>query len=211
MLGLLASAFPSKAGNAGIRFADVAPFDELIGNSSKIAQIVSRKFGASARPVRAIAFDKSEDNNWSLGWHQDRTICVKRRADVPGFGPWTTKQGIQHVQPPFPVTEAMATVRIHLDAVDTDNAPLLIASGSHQCGLIRGRDVGEIVGASEIYSCDAEPRDVWLYATAILHASDRRSTDAPQGASSRLQRHRPAEAAGMAARLDQAVSINPGN
>jgi ectoine hydroxylase-related dioxygenase (phytanoyl-CoA dioxygenase family) len=67
----------------------------------------------------------------------------------------------------------MATVRIHLDAVDTDNAPLLIASGSHQCGLIRERDVGEIVGASEIYSCDAEPGDVWLYATAILHASDR--------------------------------------
>ena len=172
-LGLLASAFPFDPGNAGIRFDDVAAFDELIGRKSELAQIVWARIGAGARPVRAIAFDKSAENNWGLGWHQERTICVKRRADMTGFGPWTTKQGLQHVQPPFSVTEAMATVRIHLDSVEADNAPLLIASGSHRCGLIREMDISEVVEASEIHSCQAEAGDVWLYATAVLHASER--------------------------------------
>ena len=172
-LELLASAFPSEPGNAGIRFDDVTALDELIGKGSKLAQIASAKIGAGARPVRVIAFDKSAETNWALGWHQDRTICVKRRADVPGFGPWTTEQGLQHVQPPFSVTEAMATVRIHLDPVDHDNAPLLIAARSHRRGLIREMAIGEVVEASELHPCHAEPGDVWLYATAILHASER--------------------------------------
>lgn len=172
-LELLGSAFPSEPGNAGIRFDDVTAFGELIGKGSKLAQIASAKIGAGARPVRVIAFDKNAETNWALGWHQDRTICVKRRADVPGFGPWTTKHRLQHVQPPFSVTEAMATVRIHLDPVDHNNAPLLIASGSHRRGLIREMDIGEVVETSEIHSCQAEPGDVWLYATAILHASER--------------------------------------
>lgn len=30
--------------------------------------------GPEARPVRALLFDKSDSANWSLGWHQDRTI-----------------------------------------------------------------------------------------------------------------------------------------
>ncbi len=63
------------------------------------------------RPVRAVLFDKSDDANWALAWHQDRTIEVVERRDVEGFGPWTVKQGRVHVAPPVALLERMMTVR----------------------------------------------------------------------------------------------------
>ena len=45
-------------------------------------------------PVRATLFDKVEGANWLVPWHQDLTICVRERIDVPGYGPWSIKAGI---------------------------------------------------------------------------------------------------------------------
>ncbi|WP_294395148.1 phytanoyl-CoA dioxygenase family protein [uncultured Sphingomonas sp.] len=86
--------------------------------------------------MRAILFDKTAETNWSLAWHQDRTICVRRRIDVDGFGPWTIKGGMQHVAPPFDLLTRMVTLRVHMDDVPATNAPLLIAPASHTDGRI---------------------------------------------------------------------------
>jgi ectoine hydroxylase-related dioxygenase (phytanoyl-CoA dioxygenase family) len=121
--------------------------------------------------VRAILFDKSEATNWALGWHQDRTIAVRARADIPGYGPWSVKAGRLHVEPPFALIEAMLTIRIHLDAVDDANAPLLIAPGSHRLGRIPEPEIDATVTRCGTTTCLAERGDIWLYATPILHAS----------------------------------------
>lgn len=124
------------------------------------------------RPVRAVLFDKSDASPWSLGWHQDRTIAVRQKVQVPGFGPWSIKQGIVHVEPPFALIEAMLTVRIHLDPVDGDNAPLLIVPGSHRIGRVPVAEVETVVVRSQTTACLAAPGDVWFYRTPILHASN---------------------------------------
>ena len=134
--------------------------------------------GQDARPVRAILFDKNPDANWSLGWHQDRTIAVRERADVPGFAHWTRKAGVTHVEPPFTVIEDMLTARIHLDPVDENNAPLLAAPGSHRLGRILESEIPEIVERCGAVECMASEGDVWLYRTALLHASERSRSDA---------------------------------
>jgi ectoine hydroxylase-related dioxygenase (phytanoyl-CoA dioxygenase family) len=122
--------------------------------------------------VRAILFDKTEAANWSLGWHQDRTIAVEERIDVEGFGPWTMKAGLQHVTPPFAILADMVTLRVHLDPVPAGNAPLLIAPGSHRFGRIAEDDIAGIVDRCGRMACIAEGGDIWLYATPILHASE---------------------------------------
>jgi hypothetical protein len=53
------------------------------GPLARIAQAVR----PGARAVRAILFDKTPENNWALGWHQDRTIAVAARRDAAGYGP----------------------------------------------------------------------------------------------------------------------------
>jgi len=132
--------------------------------------------GEAAQPVRAILFDKTANNNWSVGWHQDRTIAVRERRDVPGFGPWSTKAGVVHVEPPFEIIAGMITIRVHIDDCGPDNAPLLIAPGSHRMGRIPAGEIAEIVRRLGHEACFAKPGDVWTYATSIIHASERAQT-----------------------------------
>ena len=134
--------------------------------------VATGSIGPAARPVRAILFDKTATANWSLGWHQDRTIVVARRCEVEGFGSWTVKAGLQHVAPPFELLARMVTLRVHLDPVSADNAPLLIARGSHRAGRVAEQDIDAVVAGCGVVTCLAERGDVWLYATPILHASE---------------------------------------
>lgn len=116
-------------------------------------------------------FDKTPGMNWVLGWHQDRTVAVRARHDLPGWGPWSTKAGVAHVEPPFAVIERMMTLRIHLDPVPADNAPLLIAPGSHRLGRVPEAEIDSVVRRLGSVACVADRGDVCTYATPILHAS----------------------------------------
>lgn len=156
---------------AGIRLHGVAALQCYLAPSGSIGMIASKAIGAEAKPVRAILFDKGAATNWSLGWHQDRTICVRERIEVPGFGPWSIKAGLHHVNPPIELLSRMVTLRVHLDDVPATNAPLLIAPGSHRCGRVSESSVAQVVEECGVSACVAEAGDVWAYATPILHAS----------------------------------------
>lgn len=155
----------------GVRLRGVPTLAGLLGADGGIGSHVVRFSTKPPHPVRAILFDKTQATNWSLPWHQDRTICVRERRDVAGFGPWTVKSGLLHVAPPFELLAQMVTVRIHLDDVTPDNAPLLIAPGSHRA-LAREERIGAVVAQCGVHVCTALAGDVWVYATPILHASD---------------------------------------
>jgi ectoine hydroxylase-related dioxygenase (phytanoyl-CoA dioxygenase family) len=143
----------------------------LLDAAAPVGLIAASALGAECFPVRAILFDKSAAANWSLGWHQDRTIAVRERRQVPGFGPWTVKSGRQHVSPPVAILERMATLRLHLDPVPASNAPLLVARGSHRLGLVAEAEIDNVVARTEAIACLADRGEVWLYRTLILHAS----------------------------------------
>jgi hypothetical protein len=144
----------------------------MIGNGGAVGALVASIANIDFRPVRIVAFDKNEQTNWSLGWHQDRTIAVKERIETPGFGPWSKKQGLLHVTPPTTVLDQMITVRIHVDDCPADNAPLRVALGSHLLGLTPADRASDIANGCKIIDCLAEAGDIWVYKTLILHASD---------------------------------------
>lgn len=158
---------------AGTRLVGVPGLAEMLMAHGPVGEVAAAHFGGECRPVRAILFDKSAATNWALGWHQDRTIAVAERVDVAGFGPWTRKQGLLHVEPPFAIIAAMLTLRVHLDPGDAENAPLLIAPGSHRFGRIEEARIGQVVARCGTVACLAERGDIWVYATPILHASAR--------------------------------------
>jgi hypothetical protein len=158
---------------AGVRLFGVQGLGAFLHPTGIIGRLASSALGAAARPVRAILFDKTIAANWSLAWHQDRVVAVQERRDVTGFGPWSRKHGALHVAPPFDVLASMRTVRVHLDAVPATNAPLLIAPGSHKFGRVAECDVPRVVETCGVATCVADAGDVWMYATPILHASER--------------------------------------
>jgi hypothetical protein len=101
MAELLSVLAELPAHQAGVRISGLPALSPYLAPDGAIGGLVSRALGADARAVRAILFDKSQDTNWSLAWHQDRTICVRERVEVEGFGPWSIKAGLHHVAPPF--------------------------------------------------------------------------------------------------------------
>ncbi|USA61345.1 phytanoyl-CoA dioxygenase family protein [Qipengyuania citrea] len=121
-----------EQGGPGTRITDFAGLACFLDAKDVFGSILAAIDAHGARPVRAILFDKRADQNWALGWHQDRTICVREEIETEGFGPFSKKQGLVHVEPPFEVIERMITLRIHLDPVPEENAPLLVAEGSHR-------------------------------------------------------------------------------
>lgn len=141
-----------------------------LANSQKIKKLVSPVLGANAFPVRAILFDKVPESNWKVPWHQDLSIAVCERIDVKGFGPWSVKAGVLHVQPPASVLERMLAVRIHLDDCGDENGPLRVISGSHLCGRILENEIEEFTKDSTV-ECTVPAGGVLLMKPLLLHAS----------------------------------------
>jgi hypothetical protein len=161
-----------RPGKAGVRLHGVPGLTRYLAASGKVGAVAASILGEECHPVRAILFDKTPETNWSLGWHQDRTIAVRERVETDGFGPWTVKQGLVHVEPPFDLLAGMVTLRVHIDQVAATNAPLLIAPGSHKLGRIPVGEIAEIVHRLGTATCLADRGDIWLYATPILHSSE---------------------------------------
>lgn len=124
-----------------------------------------------AKPVRAVSFNKSQQTNWGVPWHQDRVIAVRARENVSGFGNWSFKAGGWHCEPPLDLLETMLFVRIHLDDTDCDNGSMSIALGSHMEGTVRSGQAEEIAQKYEIETCEAKRGDILVLKMLTLHAS----------------------------------------
>ena len=158
---------------AGRRGMLAMPEVRSLANSTRIRELVSAHLKGTPRAVRAIYFDKSPESNWLVAWHQDLTIAVKERAEVAGFGPWSTKDGTAHVQPPITLLEQMITVRIHLDAADSSNGALRVIPGSHLHGRLDAEQIEQLRQANPEHLCAAACGDALLMRPLILHASGR--------------------------------------
>lgn len=123
-------------------------------------------------PVRSILFDKTATENWPVAWHQDLTIAVKQQKQTPGYTPWSTKDGIPHVQPPAQLLQEMLTVRIHLDDTPATNGALKIIPESHLKGKIPTTEVRALTAESAV-TCACQAGDILLMSPLLLHASSR--------------------------------------
>ena len=105
-----------------------------LARSRALTDIAETVLGPGAFAVRGLFFDKTPTANWNLPWHQDLTIAVRARREVPGFGPWTRKGGIPHVHAPADLLARMLTIRLHLDDCGPESGPLRVLPGSHASG-----------------------------------------------------------------------------
>jgi ectoine hydroxylase-related dioxygenase (phytanoyl-CoA dioxygenase family) len=159
-------------GRAGIRnLLELAPRIGKLARSQEIRSLVDPILGDTARVVRGIFFDKQPSANWKVSWHQDRTIAVKNRLDLPNYHPWSVKAGIHHVQPPTAILDQMLTVRIHLDKTDESNGALKVIPGSHCHGKLTDSEIDRWKQVSPHSSCNCEPGGILLMRPLLLHAS----------------------------------------
>jgi ectoine hydroxylase-related dioxygenase (phytanoyl-CoA dioxygenase family) len=162
-----------KAGGLfGIRdLLNVVPAVRNVAEVDSIKTLVKATIGNSAKLVRGLFFDKSAAVNWKVSWHQDLTIAVRERRDVPGFGKWTIKAGTPHVQPPATVLERMVAIRIHLDDTDQFNGALKVIPGSHLFGRLSQNQIQEMIAEARTVICDVASGGVVVMRPLLLHSS----------------------------------------
>jgi len=158
----------------GIRNAEkkLASVKKLV-DSNLLREKAENFLSGSPEIVRVIVFDKTPDKNWLVTWHQDKTISVSDQVDISGWGPWTVKDGINHVQPDLKVLEDMVTFRIHLDEANESNGCLKVIPKSHNFGILNKDAQDRVVGESEIYICTAKPGDLLIMRPHLLHSSSK--------------------------------------
>jgi ectoine hydroxylase-related dioxygenase (phytanoyl-CoA dioxygenase family) len=161
----------SHAGRGGARNLLDDEHIAALAATPRLRHFACAILGESCFAVRALFFDKTPDANWKVVWHQDLTIATRRRVDLPGYGPWTDKAGVPHVQPPVDVLEQMLAIRVHLDPCSAENGPVRVIDGTHRFGRLVPEEIDGIRAARPESVCLAEEGALLAFRPLLLHAS----------------------------------------
>jgi ectoine hydroxylase-related dioxygenase (phytanoyl-CoA dioxygenase family) len=178
---VLLAALDAPGGGEGVRrrenvyairnLLEAVPAVRELARSAEVRGLVEPVLGRGAFAVRGILFDKTPDANWKVAWHQDLTIAVRERQEVDGFGPWSDKAGVVHVQPPAAVLERMVTVRLSLDDCGPENGPVCVIPGSHAHGRLSPGEVQRRRVSEDAVPTCLPAGGALLMRPLLLHAS----------------------------------------
>ena len=160
-----------SGGRGGVRGLLTHPAVVRMLSHQQFGEYLWSVVGRELVAVKATLFDKTSDSNWRVQWHQDRVVAVRERMQVSGFGPWSTKLGVAHVEPPSTVLEQMIAVRVHLDECGAENGPLRVISGSHLSGKLALDAIQQRVATETPVELRVSKGAVLLMRPLLLHAS----------------------------------------
>ncbi len=147
--------------------------------SEPVRQLANPVLGDRCFAVRGILVNKTPTSNWKVVWHQDRTIAVRERKDAALFGPWSTKAGVPHVQPPSSVMAKMLAIRLHLDESHEGNGPLRVIPGSHKVGCLSPEEIAIWMQRPSIV-CTVTRGGAIVMRPLLVHASSSCSQPEPR-------------------------------
>jgi hypothetical protein len=169
----ISSSLPTLMGGSrgGVRHLINHPTVLTLLAHQLLAKYLWSVIGRDLVAVKATLFDKTAEANWRVQWHQDRSVAVKERLHVSGFGPWSTKSGLPHVEPPESVLKQMLAVRIHLDSCGEENGPLRVVAGSHRFGKVSEEQLTQIVENGPIVELYVPQGGILLMRPLLVHSS----------------------------------------
>lgn len=150
---------------------EVLPAARELSRSPAVRALAEPVLGPDCFAVRGVLFDKTPAAPWKVAWHQDLSIAVRERVEAEGFGPWSVKAGVVHVQPPARVLEGVLAVRLHLDDCDETNGPLRVLPGSHAFGRLGAEEIRRRRAAEGAVTCVVPRGGALLMRPLLLHSS----------------------------------------
>jgi ectoine hydroxylase-related dioxygenase (phytanoyl-CoA dioxygenase family) len=139
--------------------------------NDNLKNIIQELFGENYFVVKSIYFDKPEDSNWYVSYHQDLTISVENKIEKDGYSSWTLKQNQYAVQPPIELLENIFTIRIHLDKADENNGALKVIPKSHLKKIYTPELMDWQTEAESI--CKVDKGGIMIMKPLLLHSSSR--------------------------------------
>lgn len=149
---------------------DIPSLKKLIFNEN--LEHLIKAINANAHLVKAIYFDKPNDANWFVSWHQDVPINVVEKIETDGFTSWTQKKEINSVCPPEEVLHNIFTVRIHLDTTTEKNGALKVIPRSHTKQFTND-EINVIIENANPAILEVREGGVQLMKPLLLHCSSK--------------------------------------
>nr|WP_300356186.1 phytanoyl-CoA dioxygenase family protein [Fluviicola sp.] len=122
--------------------------------------------------VKSIYFDKPDDSNWFVSWHQDIPINIQKKIETVGFTSWTKKKEINSVCPPEEFLHNIFTIRIHLDTTLEQNGALKVIPGSHT-KRFTDDEIKTITAGAHPALMEVKEGGVQLMKPLLLHSSSK--------------------------------------
>jgi ectoine hydroxylase-related dioxygenase (phytanoyl-CoA dioxygenase family) len=165
---------------AGVRHALGLPPVASFARNKKLLELAQAVLGAKAFPFRATLFDKSPQSNWLVVWHQDTALPLRTRQNVPGWGPWSVKAGIDYAHAPASVLAQVLALRVHLDDSTASNGPLRILPATHMLEVLTDDAIHDLAMKIAPVDCIAPNGSVVAMRPLVVHASSKSNADHPR-------------------------------
>jgi len=165
---------------AGLRHAmRSAPVAKMTRNSS-LMKLAEEILGVGTIPFRATLFDKSPTSNWLVVWHQDTALPLLKRRDVPGWGPWSIKDGVNYAHAPAAALDQVLALRLHLDDSSAENGPLRVLPATHTLGVLDDNELHELSTRIAGVDCLVPRGGIIAMRPLVVHASSKSQSKAPR-------------------------------
>lgn len=161
---------------AGVRHLLRIPAISSLARDPRLIRLAAEALRAEPVPFGATLFDKSDTANWLVVWHQDTALPMEERRDAPGWGPWSTKDGVEYAHAPGPALESIVAIRLHLDPSTLENGALRILPGTHAQGVLSDGQIHSVSSSVRPVVCGARGGDVLIMRPLLLHASSKATT-----------------------------------
>jgi len=150
-----------------------------MASDRRLQSIARKAMGTEATPFRATLFEKCQDRNWLIAWHQDTALPLESFFDGPGWGPWSEKGGISYAHAPAWALSRVIALRIHLDSSTSENGVLRVVPGSHRFGVLTDDEVFELA-RGQVIECSVARGGVLAMRPLLIHSSAKASTANPR-------------------------------
>lgn len=165
---------------AGIRHA--LGLDEVasLARDPRLLSIAGEILGVGAFPYHATLFDKSPTSNWLVVWHQDTALPLRERQELPGWGPWSVKEGVNYAHAPASALGQVLALRVHLDDSTERNGPLRVLPRSHTRGVLSDEEIERLIPETAPVECVVRKGGILAMRPLLIHSSSKSQEDSPR-------------------------------
>jgi ectoine hydroxylase-related dioxygenase (phytanoyl-CoA dioxygenase family) len=176
VLADLAALRPLRS-RAGLRHAMRYPTVRAIAEDPRVLAVAREVLGEPALPFRATLFDKPQNSNWLVAWHQDTALPMRAKRDSENWGPWSLKDGILYAHAPAEILGQILALRIHLDDSTAHNGPLRVLPQTHSQGVLTDGEIHQMASEIVAEQCLAPRGGITAMRPLIIHASSKSRSD----------------------------------
>ena len=145
-----------------------------------MVELAREVLGSEAFPFRATPFDKSPAANWLVVGHQDTAMPLHERMELPGWAPWSVKEGIDYAHAPASALSQVLALRVSCDDSTVESGPLRVLPRTHTLGVLSDDVIHDLASQNAPVDCNVPKGGVVAMGPLIIHAWSKSQTEIPR-------------------------------